>query len=80
MAGIGNLIWLSTANAMKFVCPLTYNIVDRAGQGDQPIYKAVMEYCKYNQSRAAIVLGISRGTLRIKLKLYFDEQYVGTRG
>lgn len=45
-----------------------------------PLYKAVMEYCRYNQSRAAIVLGISRGTLRAKLKRYFDDQYVGTRG
>ena len=39
-----------------------------------------MENCRYNQSRAAIVLGVSRGTLRTKLKRYFDDQYVGTRG
>lgn len=47
---------------------------------EMPLYKAVMEYCRYNQSRAAIVLGVSRGTLRTKLKRYFDDQYVGTRG
>src|SRR5688572_6270988 len=35
-----------------------------------PLLEAVMEYTKENQSRAAILLGISRGTLRKKLKLY----------
>ena len=44
-----------------------------------PLFKAVMEYCKYNQSRAAVMLGISRGTLRTKLRKYFDDKYVGTR-
>lgn len=44
-----------------------------------PLYKVVMEHCRYNQSRAAIILGVSRGTLRTKLKRYFDDQYVGTR-
>lgn len=47
---------------------------------EMPLYKIVMEHCRYNQSRAAIVLGVSRGTLRAKLKRYFDDQYVGTRG
>ncbi len=31
---------------------------------------------KYNQSRTAKALGISRGGLRIKLKQYFDDKYV----
>ncbi len=44
-----------------------------------PLFKAVMEHCKYNQSRAAHMLGISRGTLRTKLRLYFDDKYVGTK-
>jgi len=44
-----------------------------------PLYKVVMEHCRYNQSRAAIVLGVSRVTLRTKLKRYFDDHYVGTR-
>ena len=35
-----------------------------------PLLEAVMEYTKGNQSRAAILLGISRGTLRKKLKIY----------
>ena len=46
---------------------------------ETPLFKAVMEHCKYNQSRAAIMLGISRGTLRTKLRHYFDDKYVGTR-
>jgi Fis family transcriptional regulator len=43
------------------------------------LFRTAMEYCKYNQSNAAILLGISRGMLRAKLRHYFDEKYVGTR-
>lgn len=46
---------------------------------ETPLFRAVMEHCKYNQSRAALLLGISRGTLRTKLRRYFDDKYVGTR-
>lgn len=35
-----------------------------------PLLQAVMEYTKENQSRAAVLLGLSRGTLRKKLKIY----------
>lgn len=37
---------------------------------EAPLMEAVMEYTKNNQSRAAHVLGLSRGTLRKKLKEY----------
>jgi Fis family transcriptional regulator, factor for inversion stimulation protein len=37
---------------------------------EAPLLEAVMSYTKGNQSRAAILLGISRGTLRKKLKIY----------
>ena len=37
---------------------------------ESPLMEAVMDYTKGNQSRAAIVLGLSRGTLRKKLKMY----------
>jgi len=37
---------------------------------EAPLMEAVMDYTKGNQSRAAIVLGLSRGTLRKKLKMY----------
>ena len=46
---------------------------------ETPLFRAVMEHCKYNQSRAAVMLGISRGTLRTKLRHYFDDKYVGSR-
>lgn len=48
-------------------------------QIEPPLFKAVMKQYKYNQSRAAKVLGISRGTLRTLLIKYFDDQYCGTR-
>ncbi len=37
---------------------------------EEPLMRAVMEFTNNNQSRAAIVLGLSRGTLRKKLKTY----------
>lgn len=37
---------------------------------EAPLMECVMEYTKNNQSRAAIILGLSRGTLRKKLKMY----------
>lgn len=48
-------------------------------QIEPPLFQAVIEHCKYNQSKAAEVLGISRGTLRAKLKKHFDDKYCGTR-
>ncbi len=47
---------------------------------EAPLLKMVMERYRYNQSRAASVLGLSRGTLRCKLRHHFDDKYVGTRG
>lgn len=35
---------------------------------EQPLLQSVMDYVGHNQSRAAHVLGMSRGTLRKKLK------------
>lgn len=37
---------------------------------ERPLFESVMRHCGGNQSRAAEVLGISRGTLRKKLGLY----------
>ncbi len=40
------------------------------GEVERPLFKAVMEYTDGNQSQAACILGINRGTLRKKLKTY----------
>ena len=40
------------------------------GEAEQTLFKVVMEHVEGNQSRAAEMLSINRGTLRKKLKLY----------
>lgn len=45
-----------------------YNMVLR--QIEQPLLEAVLEHTGGNQSRAAECLGLNRGTLRKKLRLY----------
>jgi Fis family transcriptional regulator, factor for inversion stimulation protein len=37
---------------------------------EKPLFKSVMKHTKHNQSNAASILGMSRGTLRKKLKQY----------
>lgn len=39
-----------------------------------PLFEAVMAYTRGNQCKAADILGISRGTLRKKLKIYKLEK------
>jgi Fis family transcriptional regulator len=43
-------------------------------QVEEPLLEAVMRYSHGNQSRAAEILGINRGTLRKKLKSYGIEE------
>ena len=43
-----------------------YDLVMR--EVEQPLFRAVLEYADGNQSRAAVILGINRGTLRKKLR------------
>jgi len=40
------------------------------GEVERPLFKVVLDYTRGNQSQAADILGISRGTLRKKLKTY----------
>lgn len=37
---------------------------------EEPMLKAVMEFTRNNQSRAASIMGLNRGTLRKKLKQF----------
>jgi len=45
-----------------------YDLVLR--EVEEPLFRAVLDYVDGNQSRAAEVLGINRGTLRKKLREY----------
>ena len=40
------------------------------GEVERPLFKAVMDFTHGNQSEAAGILGINRGTLRKKLRNY----------
>ena len=40
------------------------------GEVERPLFKAVMDFTQGNQSQAAGILGINRGTLRKKLRNY----------
>jgi len=40
------------------------------GEVERPLFKAVMDYTQGNQSQAAGILGMNRGTLRKKLRTY----------
>lgn len=49
----------------------TTNLYDMLlAEVEAPLFKATLEYTNGNQSRAAEILGINRGTLRKKLKQY----------
>ncbi len=39
-------------------------------QVEQPLFEAILEHTKGNQSKAAEFLGLNRGTLRKKLRAY----------
>ena len=50
---------------------LPTNVYDMVlSQVEEPLMNAVMRYTRNNQSKASIVLGLNRGTLRKKLKQY----------
>jgi len=40
------------------------------GEVEKPLFRAVLNYTRGNQSEAAEILGINRGTLRKKLKIH----------
>lgn len=82
-----NELTIKDLSLAQNVRQLIDNYLEMAGKGvtdlhqlvleqiEPPLLRAVMEKCKYNQSRAAKLLGISRGTCRTLLIKYFDSQY-----
>lgn len=46
---------------------------------EKEVYKKAITLHRYNQSAAALSLGVSRGTLRTKLNKYFPGEFIGTR-
>ena len=68
--------YLSAASSKDSNLNLYQLIVEEV---EAPLFRTVMELTRYNQSKAARVLGVSRGTLRTKLKRYFDDEFIGTR-
>ena len=48
-------------------------------QVEPALLSVIIEETKYNQVKAAKILGVSRGTLRTKLKKYFDDKFIGSR-
>ena len=47
-------------------CSELYDMV--LHQIEEPLFKAVLDYTQHNQSHAAAILGLNRGTLRKKLR------------
>ena len=45
-----------------------YSLV--VGEVEKPLIEETIKYCKGNQSKASEMLGLSRGTLRKKMKQY----------
>lgn len=45
-----------------------YNLVMQ--EAEKPLIQTTLSHCGFNQSKAAIILGISRSTLRKKMALY----------
>ena len=43
---------------------------------EKVIMETVYIQTRYNQSKAAIYLGMSRGTFRTKMKEYFADKYI----
>ncbi len=49
----------------------THDLYDMVlSEVERPMLEIIMQHLRGNQSKAAIILGISRGTLRKKLKAY----------
>lgn len=59
--------YFDSLNGSKPPCDLYRMVLE---QVEKPLLEHVLEYSRGNQSRAAEVLGINRGTLRKKIRAY----------
>ncbi len=50
-------------------------IKDALKIAERDIYQQAIVACRYNQSKTARLLGVSRGTIRKKLKEYMPEVF-----
>ena len=57
-----------TAEGLGYSHLIVYDHV--LGEVEPPLFEAVLDYTRGNQSRAAEILGLNRATLRKKLKQY----------
>lgn len=58
---------------------VTSNPSTMLAHAEAQIIEHVLKKNRYNQSKTAKLLGVSRGTLRTKLQQYFGDEYVGHR-
>ncbi len=59
---------------------ITINKIETAlEEAERAIVLEAMKNSRYKQSKAAELIGISRGNMRTKLTKYFGNTYVGTR-
>ena len=47
---------------------------------EKVLFENFLQANRYNVAKTARELGISRGMLQTKLKEYFGDKYIGTRG
>ncbi|ROO25083.1 Fis family transcriptional regulator [Salinisphaera orenii MK-B5] len=59
--------YFESLNGSAPPCDLYHMVLE---QVEKPLLERVLEYSRGNQSRAAEMLGINRGTLRKKLRAY----------
>ncbi len=48
-------------------------------KAEAQVYEDAMVVSRFNQCKAAVLLGVSRGTFRTKMKEYFGDKYIGAR-
>jgi len=63
-------------NEFSIVLVCGHDTVDGLAMLEKAYIKHVYKLAKYNQSKAAKYLGLSRGCLRMKLKEYFGDEFI----